>query len=130
MSTARKLVLLALLIHFISMYLPYQDSEKTISPFGFNGVDIYGTIPERTGIQVKPYGIYVISALFIVFATSIAEEQLWRRYGYWVSFVLLLLFATGGAILRTSGGNLSLVSLGLVIVAAYLNGKDLRRKEG
>jgi O-antigen ligase len=120
---------IALVIHFISLYLPYQDSERTIAPVRINGVDMYGTIPERSGLEVKPYAVYVICGLFFVVATDIAEETFWRRYGYWISLVLLIVFATGGTIIRTSGGTLSLVSIALVIVAAYLNKKELRKEE-
>jgi hypothetical protein len=109
--------------------LPYQDSERTITPVRINGVDMYGTIPERSGLEVKPYATYVIIGLFLVFTTDIAEENFWRRYGYWISLVVLIVFGIGGAIVRTSGGNLSLVSIALVIVAAYLNKKELKKEE-
>ena len=129
MSLARKIILAALLIHFVSLFLPYQDQgEQGGHTIAWNvGLPNQGmvyattTVPEQTGFELKPYAAYLIIGLLIVFGTSLHQKPFWRRYGYGLSFALLLVFAFGGAIIRTSGGKLSLVSLGLVSLAALIN---------
>lgn len=132
MSKPRKLMLAALGVHLLSLFMTYQDESASGDvPILWNTgkiVHFQNTTPEQTGFQLKPYAIFVIAGLFAAFAKKFYENPIWRRYGYWISLVLLLVFAFGGAPFRTAGGWLSIISLGLVIYAAFANGKLSKRQ--
>lgn len=131
-SIARKLMLAALLIHLFSLFLPYRDSQNDGSPVyleKWHVVAIQGVTQVQTGFQEKPYAVYVIIGLLVLFGTDLYKKPLWKRFVFWISFVLLILFAFGGAPLRTSGGKLSMFCLAIVLIAAYLNEKELKRKD-
>ncbi len=125
-SMPRKLIISALLIHLFSLFLPYRDS-----PY-YSGIDIGGIIMQgndgKTGFEEKPYAVYVIIGLLVLFLTNLYKEPLWNRFVYWISFVLLIWFAFGGAPFRTSGGKLAMFCLALVLLAAYLNERELKKK--
>lgn len=130
-SNARKLMLAALLIHLFSLFLPYRDSQADGNPIyleKWHVIGIQGVTQEKTGFQEMPYAVYVIIGLLILFGTDLYEEQLWKRFVYWISFVLLVWFAFGGAPLRTSGGKVSMFCLAIVLISAYLNEKEFKRK--
>ncbi len=130
MALARGLMLAALVIHLLSLFLPYRDSEKEGSPVyleKWHVVGIQGYSKELTGFQEKPYAVYVIVSLLVLFGTDLYEEPIWKRFVYWISFALLAYYAFGGAPLRTSGGKLSMICLGMVLIAAYLNEKSFKR---
>lgn len=127
---AQKLMIVSLLLHFFSLYLPYRDSQEEGSLVyleKWHVVPIQGITKMKTGFEEKPYAVYVIISLLILFGTDLYTEHLWRRYVYWIAFALLVCFAFGGAPLRTSGGKLAMVCLAMVLIAAYLNHKDLKQ---
>ncbi len=129
-SMARKLMLAALVIHLLSLWLPYRDSQRegdTYYAAKWHVAGIQGVSKELTGFEEKPKAVYVIIGLLVLFGTDFYEESLWRRFVYWGSFVLLFIFAFGGAPLRTSGGKLAMLCLAMVLIAAYLNEKGLRK---
>ena len=136
LSGPRKLVVVALIVHFFSLFLMYQDEDQTAgTPIMWNTgaiVNVGNRIPEQTGFQLKPFAPFVIGALLLVFLTSIYQHPFWKKYGYWVTVVAIFFFAMGGAVVRTTGGNLSLLTWGLMIIAALLNSlskKDATKKE-
>jgi hypothetical protein len=128
-SKARKLVLAALLLHLISLFFTYQDSDvKNTQTIMWNTGDFVklGTEePVQTGMQLKPFGAAVIIILIIFFLSKMAEDPFWRKYGYWITLALVIFFAMGGAVIRTTGGNISLISVGLLFVAAFNNRNNL-----
>ena len=130
-SMARKLMLVALVVYLLSLFLPYRDSQNEGSPVYLGKSDVIGVqgvTRGQTGFQELPYAPYVIIGLLVLFGTDLYEERVWKRFVYWISFGLLIWFAFGGAPLRTSGGKLSMFCLGVVLIAAYLNEKELKRK--
>jgi uncharacterized membrane protein YoaK (UPF0700 family) len=130
-SLARKLMLAALVIHLFSLFLPYRDSQNEGSPVyleKWHVIGIQGVSKELTGFEEKPYAIYVIIGLLVMFGSDLYEEPIWRRYIYWISFVLLICFAFGGAPFRTSGGKLAMFCLAIVLIAAYLDRKEIKRR--
>ena len=60
MSTARKLVLAALVLHFCSLFFIYQDDDvKNMHTILWNTnslVNVGTSVPEQTGMQLKPFG--------------------------------------------------------------------------
>lgn len=128
MSKARILMIAALAIYFLSLFLPYQDEGTSgDQPILWNTgviVHLQNTVPEQTGFQLFHYAGFVVGGLFLLFITAFYKNAFWQRYGYWISLVLVLFFAFGGAVIRTSGGKLSLLCVALIILAAYLNAKD------
>jgi uncharacterized membrane protein YoaK (UPF0700 family) len=130
LSIARKLMLVALVVHLGSLFLPYRDSEKEGDVYymeKWHVVGLQGVSAEKTGFEEKPNAVYVIIGLLVLFGSDLYEEQVWRRYVYWISFVLLVVFAFGGAPFRTSGGKIAMICLATVLIAAYLNEKGLKQ---
>jgi len=129
MSTARKIVLAALLLHFCSLFFTYQDddvkSPHTIMWNTGRFVQVDTEVPAQTGMQLKPLAPAVLVILFVFFLSKLALDPFWKKYGYWITLVLVIVFATGGAVIRTTGGNISLISVGLLLVAALINRKEL-----
>lgn len=126
---ARKIIIAALVIHFVALFLPFTE-EATVAdhPIAWNvGLPNAGivtpshTTPELRGFQLHHWAIFIIIGLLIVFLTNIHRSPFWQRWGYWLSFVLLLIFAFGPSIITTSGGKFSLLSMGLVFLAAVIN---------
>lgn len=129
MSTARKMVLAALLLHFCSLFFTYQDDDvKDTHTIMWNTgrfVQVGTEVPVQTGMQLKPLAPAVLVILFVLFLSKMAVDPFWKKYGYWITLALVIAFATGGAVIRTTGGNISLVSVGLLLIAALMNRKDL-----
>jgi hypothetical protein len=132
MSLAKKIVLVALTIHLISLLFQYQDVATTGGPIPMTWADgstqyYYNSTKEKTGIELRPFAGIVIIGLMGIFLTRLSKHPFWVKYGYWATLVILILTAFGGAIIRTTGGKMSLVSLGLVILAAIVNGRELKQ---
>jgi len=129
MSTARKIVLVALFLHFCSLFFTYQDDDvkdpHTIMWNTGRFVQVGTDVPVQTGMQLKPLAPAVLVILFVFFLSKLAVDPFWKKYGYWITLVLVIVFATGGAVIRTTGGNISLISVGLLLVAALINRKEL-----
>ena len=128
-SLPRTLVLVALTIHFFSLFLQYQDNTGhgmlgyATDTTRYTTLEWWAGKDAATGLALKPYAVFVIPALLFVWCSRHRQHPFWQRYGYWATLVLLLVFATGGALVRTTGGQLSMVSLGLVGLATYLDRK-------
>jgi len=88
-------------------------------------VQVDTEVPAQTGMQLKPLAPAVLVILFVFFLSKLALDPFWKKYGYWITLVLVIVFATGGAVIRTTGGNISLISVGLLLVAALINRKEL-----
>ncbi|MEO7310665.1 MAG: hypothetical protein ABIX01_09715 [Chitinophagaceae bacterium] len=133
MSTARSLMIGALATDFWSLFLPYVDnhSDGDIPILWNTGniVHFQNEVAEKTGFQLLPYAGYVVAGLIILFISNYSIKPFWQRYGYWISLILLLVFAFGGAVIRTTGGILSLFCMALVIIAIYLNSRDRRQQK-
>ena len=84
-------------------------------------VDTYSQ--EATGFKKKPVAVYIIIVLMLAYLTNFCEDPAWKQWGYWGSLAALIYFGVGGAVIRTTGGNLSLISIGIVLIAALLNMK-------
>lgn len=80
MSTARKLMLAALAVHFVSLFLPYQDTDASGDvPILWNTgqiVHLQNITPEQTGFQLKPFAVFIIVGLLIMFGTSLCLSNL------------------------------------------------------
>ncbi len=133
-SLARKMIIAALVLHFFSLFFAYVDANSDgvqvkVYLEKWHVEPVRGGNPEQTGFQILPYAKYVVIGLLILFASDFNEEKLWRRFGYWIAFGLLLKFAYGGAPFRTLGGKMASVSMLVVLIAAYINYKDLKRQK-
>ncbi len=132
-TPARKIVLVALALHFFSLFFIYQDADvKDYKPLLWNTgqfVQVGTEVPVQTGMKLKPLGAGVIIILFILFLSKMAVDPFWKKYGYWITIVLVIAFAFGGAVVRTTGGNMSLVSVGLLFIAAFLNSVQLKKEK-
>jgi hypothetical protein len=89
-----------------------------------------------TGFRVKPLAVVVIAGLAAVWASSFAwatrvrESSFWRRHGYLATLGLLVVFAYGGAVVRTTGGRMATLSLLLVAYAAYKHRQESKGAGG
>jgi hypothetical protein len=124
-SVARAIILVALVIHFGSLYLLYQDNEShgTLSidaHYNTTG-HYYDGASEATGFKLKPYAPLVLIALFIIYATNLYRHPFWDRWGYLLTLGLVLFGAMGGALVRTPGGKLSLFTFGLLCLATFIH---------
>jgi len=130
---ARKIVLVALALHFFSLFFIYQDEdEKDYHPVLWNTgqiVHIGTEVPVQTGMQLKPLAPAVLVILFVLFLSKLAVDPFWKKYGYWITIAMIIAFAFGGAVVRTTGGNMSLVSVGLLFVAAFLNTAQQKKEK-
>lgn len=129
---ARKIIIAALVIHFFSLFFLYQDDtswgQLLIGPdFSTEGIYHFGPPPQR-GFRRKPFAVFIIIGLLIVYGSSLYRKPFWDRHGYWITLVLIFFGAMGGAIVRTNGGRLSLISFILLCIAAYIHRKARRQQ--
>lgn len=125
---ARRIVIAALVLHLCSLFLPYQTEGRggriVDGRFEYAVTSGYEG-PMQTGLELKPYAPYVLVGLLLLFLGSYSHP-LWDRWGYVVTVVLVVIFAMGGTPLRASGGKLSMVSLGLLCLAAVIHWRQTR----
>lgn len=118
-ATARNLMLAALVLSFLSLYGHYPNGTAYITIPG-QGMTFYSPMAmTQTGFVMKPQALYIIIALAVVFLSGLRENPFLRRWGYWIAFGLLLIFAP-------INGLLGLCALALTGAAIYFNAKAQR----
>lgn len=132
MSGPRKLMLAAIITQFVTMFINVRDVDS----YGVLSISAdwstHGTYwigdSATTGWGVRPLGPFVLTYLFLMFATKKYEGSFWKVHGYKMAAALMLFFTTGGAPLRVFGGFLSAAAQVVAFVAAYKHGKELKNK--
>jgi hypothetical protein len=115
------LLILSLVIHLISLPLPYRNQEDDIPRHEFGLVSIHGQIPKATGLALCPYAWIVLIACLVAVASVVATKPWFRWIGPPAILVAQFAFGIGGAPLRSSGGKLAFLSLGLTLLAILGN---------
>lgn len=128
LSLARKLMLAAIVLMAVSQFLPYSTAYRdaimsgTSMPFAVNeGVD-------GTGWEVHGHALPMLLLLLGYFLSPLADDKGFGRFGWWVSVVALFITMMPGS--PTPGVWVGLAAVGLAIVAAILNGRDVKRAAG
>jgi hypothetical protein len=128
MSKARKVMLAALILGFLSLFGHYGGTSGTyLSPAvpgttktaTFYNVDTPGVV----GYKYYPKAPYVIVGLLVVFGTAMHTLPFWRRYGYWLAFALFF-WAVFIGLAPGSGLGIWPIPWLMIGAAAYINGKS------
>src|SRR5438128_2046421 len=105
-TTARNLLLAGLVLCFLGLFGKYTSGDAvTLLPLSLPGSTIQLTVqaPMVSGFALRPFAVYLIIGLAVVFLTTLRDNPFWQRYGYLVSAILLLCFCTLGGFLSIVG---------------------------
>ena len=125
MSTARKALLAGLGLAFFSLFLHYTTATVNIQLWS-PPTSMYSVWAPASntaiGFQYKPWAVWAILALAAVYCTAIGASPFWRRYGYWLAFVLLFCLSPW------QDNLIPFIAWIIVGVAAFLNGRELKAR--
>lgn len=113
----RVLLMVSLVLHLISLPFPYQEQENDLLRMRFGVVDVYGQNPKATGMALCPKAWMVLLSCLVVVGNDIATARWFRWLGPPAILVAQVAFGIAGAPLRSSGGKLAFLSLGLTLLA-------------
>lgn len=113
-----------LVLLFASQFLQYFDDTSHAfmtwdSDFNTELTLWFGR-PTGTGWELHPQAYVIIAALVLIYLNDFSETRFWTNWGWWLTVALVFACVTPASI-RTDGGKLGLICLGLALLAAILN---------
>ena len=131
-TSSLTLIRWAIAVSFVSQFLPYADGGGYLTnPMDtdyYTGSVLTGN--PGTGWQKHPMAIVVLAALAYASWSSFRERPFWRAWGHWIALGGILLCTTDAAPLRTSGGFLGVVAVGLAVAALIVRRREIAAEDG
>lgn len=122
----QKLMLGAIVLMALSQFLPYSTAFSSAI---FDGTATTHAVNEGVtgrGWEIHPHAIPVYVLLLGYFLSPLAHDKGFGRFGWWVAAIALFVTMMPGS--PTPGVWVGLVAVGLAVVAAILNGRDVAKQ--